>query len=98
MRHQPSEARGLRAGVENLAKLLQARFETAPVGARNEREQPPHFLASSFHGPLEFLASSQARRCFQPPRDQLDELSVRFRAQFNEFGAFRPGIHGIPAS
>jgi hypothetical protein len=94
MRHRRSEARRSRGGVERFAEHPEARFEAAPIGSGNEREQVPHFLTGSFHRAMQSLNAGQAGRRFQLPRDQLHELAVGFRAQFDEFQVFRPGIHG----
>jgi hypothetical protein len=97
MRHQSSEARGPRAGVEAFPEFLKACFDAAPIGSRNKGKQTAHFLTGSFDGALKFLEAGETGGCFQFPRDQFHELAVRFRAQFNEFRAFRPHIL-VPAS
>ena len=89
-RHRLSEARGLRGGVEHIPEFLQARFDTAPIGLPDERKQTPHFLTSFFDGAMEFVEVGNAGGRFQLPCNQFRELTVRFRAQFNKFRAFRP--------
>jgi hypothetical protein len=97
MRHQSSEARGPRAGVEGFAEFLKACFDAAPIGSWNEGKQMANFLTRFFDWALKFLEAGDAGGCFQFPRDQFHELAVGFRAQFNEFRAFRPHIL-VPAS
>ena len=78
MRHQASEARGLRGGVEHIPEFLQARFDTAPIGSPNKRKQTPHFLTGFFDGAMEFVEVGNAGGRFEPPRNQFHELTVRF--------------------
>jgi hypothetical protein len=90
MRHQPSEAGGL--GVR-FPEFPEARFQAAPIGPGNERKQAPHFTAGSCDRSMESLNAGDRGRRFQLPGNELDELAVGFRAQFDEFEVVRPGSH-----
>ena len=77
--------------------MLQARFEAAPIGSGNEREQTPHFLAGSFDRAMEFLNAGQRAAASSFRVNELHELAVGFRAQFDEF-EFSGQVFMVPAS